>query len=255
MKDKFSIVEVDTSGTSKDGPRRTAEKVCDVVLDWIEQELSEEILHVPKDEIVNLFGKHLVIKSSDAEKLLSIFAVRGSFLPREQVERDGSKVQALPVVIVRNKSGDVLCMRRRERNAENPLHEKLVLWAGGHVRREDGENGTAILHGALRELNEELRLNVEPQEVRLLGAIYMDVGGRSSKHVAIVYEWRAPSDEVEIALCSTEFSERRGNSLSGRFFPLNELPKELTTDSAEVWSSEIIRQLLPEATSGQPVLY
>jgi predicted NUDIX family phosphoesterase len=163
-------------------------------------------------------------------------------------------VQALPIVVVRNKSGDVLCLRRRERKEENALHEKLVLWAGGHVRREDGGNGTAIVRGALRELNEELRLNVEANEVRLLGAIYTNTG-RSSKHVAIVYEWKAPSDDVEIALCSIEFAERRGNSLSGRFFPINNLPKELTGDSSEAWSFEIIRELLPEVSIKEPSLY
>ena len=110
MQDKFPIVEVDTSGTSKDGPRKTAERVCDVILDWVEQELSEEIFHVRKEQIVSVFAKNLVLKGCDAEKVLNAFAEHGKFLPRHQVEEDCTQVQALPIVIVRNKSGDVLCM-------------------------------------------------------------------------------------------------------------------------------------------------
>jgi predicted NUDIX family phosphoesterase len=151
---------------------------------------------------------------------------------------------------VRKKSGDVLVMRRRERQQTNKLNEKLVIWAGGHIRREDGSNGTAIVRGAMRELKEELRLNVEPNELNLIGAVYADVGGKTSRHVAIVYEWRAETDDVAITLSSAEFFERRGTSLSGRFIPLDQLSKEIADETAsEVWSQEIVRSLLPTSPS------
>src|SRR5207249_232608 len=145
------------------------------------------------------------------------FLSKGDFRPREEVEKDKTRVQALPVVIVRNKKGEVLRLRRRERFSTNPLHEKLVIWAGGHLRKEDRTNGLSVLACAQRELQEELRLCVEADELRLLGAIYRDLGERTAKHAAIVYEWRAQTDEVAVVLSSAEFFERRGTSLSGNF--------------------------------------
>ena len=177
------------------------------------------------------------------------FTERGRFRPRHDVEQDLTVLQALPIVIVRNKSGDVLRLRRRERSADNPLHEKIVIWAGGHVRKEDGANGSSIVQCVLRELREELRLSMEPTELVLLGAVYANSGGTTSKHVALVYEWRAETDDVAVALSSSEFFERRGTSLSGSFVTLENLAKDVKSEKiTEVWSSEIVRNLLPKTS-------
>ena len=85
-------------------------------------------------------------------------------------------VQALPVVVVRNRSGSILRLRRRERRYDNPLHEKIVIWAGGHVRKEDDFDGNSIKQCAVRELQEELRLSVEEEELKILGAVWNSCG-------------------------------------------------------------------------------
>jgi predicted NUDIX family phosphoesterase len=256
MRTKFNIIEIDTSGKSKDGPRRTAESVADHILDMIEQELKEDILHLPKGRVAHFFGGSVALSGTAAEDLKAAFT-SGMFAPRDEVESDSTLVQALPIVVVRNKSGDILVLRRRERQTENKLHEKLVIWAGGHVRREDGSNGKALISCAQRELKEELRLNVEADELKFLGAIYTDVGGKTSQHVALVFEWFAEFDDVAITLSTAEFFERRGTSLSGRFRPLLDLRKE--TDGGaefEPWSTEIIHHLIgAENSAGQQRLF
>ena len=94
----------------------------------------------------------------------------------------------------------VLCLRRKEKKEDNPLHEKIVIWAGGHVRKEDSHSGNSLLQHAIRGLQEELRLSVNPTNLKLIGSVYADHGGSTSKHVAVVYEWRAETDDV----CSIE---------------------------------------------------
>jgi isopentenyldiphosphate isomerase len=80
----------------------------------------------------------------------------------------------------------------------------------------------------------------------LVGAIYADVGKSTSQHVAVVYEWRAETDDVVVALSNTEFKERRGTSLSGKFVEVEDLVNSLSDSgkSVEPWSEEIIRHLL-----------
>ena len=73
--------------------------------------------------------------------------------------------------------------------------------------------------------------------------------------MAIVYEWRARTDDIAIALSATEFFERRGTSLSGSFVA----PRQLATDIdngqiCEPWSVEIVRHLLPEGKLVEPRL-
>lgn len=246
LKRDFRIYTIDTSsGDTKNNPQRTAEKVVDIVLSLVEEQLQEDILSLPKNYITELFGDKLLLKSKEASELSRIFRETGEFHPREEVEDNENLVQALPVVVVRNKSGDVLRLRRREKSDQKILHEKIVIWAGGHVRKEDAKNGDSLVHCALRELQEELRLSLEAKDLSLIGAIYADVGESTSRHVALVYEWRAETDDVTVALSSAEFFERRGTSLSGKFVSLEELGTCIETKRmSEIWSKEIVTQLL-----------
>ena len=256
-KKHFRIFEVDTSRSASPGPRATAEEVADLVLGLVEEQLEEEILFLPADAVAPLFETETWIGRTAAQQLVELFTSRGTFRSRETVESDLTLVQALPVVVVRNRRGDLLRLKRREQRKDNPLHGKIVIWAGGHVRREDGANGPSIGRGAVRELQEELRLSVEPRELELLGAVWTRGrdGDRTRRHVAIVYEWRAQTDDVAVALSATEFFERRGTSLSGSFVA----PARLATDIddgriCEPWSVEIARHLLPEGELVEPRL-
>jgi predicted NUDIX family phosphoesterase len=250
FKNHFRIYTVNTSlKETRDNPRRTSEIVVDIVLGLIEEQIQEDILCLPKSAVIDSFEGKAFLPPADAFVLLDKFVGSGMFHPREEVETDDSFVQALPVVVVRNKDGDILQLRRREKSESNPLHQKLVIWAGGHVRMEDATNGNSILQCALRELQEELRLSVEADELKLLGAIYADSGTRISKHLALVYEWRAETNDVAMVLSSVEFFERGGTSLSGSFITLENLVADIESKKiTEIWSVEIVRNILAQTS-------
>ncbi|MES2354420.1 MAG: NUDIX domain-containing protein [Pseudomonadota bacterium] len=253
LKDAFRVFTVDTStgrtGKVKTDPKKTAEMVTEDVLSVIEEQLQEDILSLPKNSFQAALSGVECVNAATASRIVALFEGSGEFLPRQKTEEDFNRVQALPVVIVRNASGDVLQLRRREKTEDNPLHEKVVIWAGGHVRKEDAAVGSPILHCMIRELEEELRLRVEPETLNLLGAVYVDMGGSTSRHAALVYEWRARTDDVAVALSHSEFFERRGTSLSGRFVGLNQLAKDVEGKKIEeVWSDYIVRELLAKGS-------
>lgn len=129
---EFRILEVDTSSTDlRDNPTKTAEAVTYFVLALIEEHLREEILCLPRKSVTSYFAGKRAIDAKEAEELAVQFVESGQFRPRDEVEKDTDLVQAIPAVVVRNKTGDVLRLRRRERSEENVLHQKLVIWAGG----------------------------------------------------------------------------------------------------------------------------
>lgn len=249
LEKQFRFFQVDTSQPGSD-KKKTAEKVVRIALDLINEQLDEEILCLERTELAKAFGGKATIAGNKAADVVGAFLSKGEYIHRAKAENSTELVQALPIAVIRTKSGQVLLLRRREKQSENPLHNRVVIWAGGHVRREDANNGHSVVQGAIRELHEELRLSLEPQSLRLLGAIYADLGGSTSKHVAIVYEWRAETDDVVVALSNAEFFERRGTSLSGKFVPVAELQGSLRGDSgqAEPWSEQILRNFLGEAT-------
>jgi predicted NUDIX family phosphoesterase/predicted ATPase len=243
---QFRIFHVDTSEKeSRNNRKKTAEKVAGIVLDLVSEQLEESILCAPKIEIVRLFSGQDCLTGRAASAVADYFVKQGSFVPRQEAEGSKDLVQALPVVIIRARNGQILQMKRREKSADNPLHERIVVWAGGHIRKEDAANGHSLIQGALREVYEELRLSLDPKFLDLVGAIYSDVGGSTSKHVALVYQWKSSSDEVAIVLSGTEFFERRGTSLSGRFVTL----KDVVESELEPWSDIIVRKILGAGVS------
>jgi len=245
LEGQFRIFQINTSDvtTSK---KQTAEKVATIVLELIAEQLDEEVLCANKLDLIRLFGGKTTLVGEGALPVSELFTKNGKFVARDQAEKTSELVQALPVVVVRTKNGQVLQLRRREKALTNPLHNKVVIWAGGHVRKEDSSNGHSLIQGALREIHEELCLSLDAKALKLIGAIYADVGKKTSQHVAIVYEWRADKDDVVVVLSNTEFKERRGQSLSGKFVELNDLIKNMSNEGQEMepWSEEIIRHLL-----------
>jgi predicted NUDIX family phosphoesterase/predicted ATPase len=246
----FRIFQVDTSQKDAQGkPRHTAEKVAGIVLDLIAEQLEENILCAARNELVSLFAGKACVTGQAAMTIASHFVQSGSYVPRAQAESSKDLLQALPIIVVRNRSGRVLKLRRREKSPDNPLNDRIVIWAGGHVRKEDATNGDSLVQGAMRELHEELRLRPEADSLRLVGAIYTDVGGSTSKHVALVYQWTAESDDVDIVLSGTEFFERRGTSLKGNFVEVKELKdliasRSKSSQTLELWSELIVREIL-----------
>lgn len=243
LKDHFRIFRVDTSAKQfVKKQKETCEAVAKKILDWVSESIEEKILSAPRA----LFpvNDKLVANRVDAQKLIDIFEKKGNFLPRKKVELDERRIQPLPIVVVRNRSGHILRLVRKERESSNRLHRKITVWAGGHVRREDGPSGrNSICTGARRELQEELRIYAESDRLKLLGAVYVPANvGSTAKHMAFVYEWRAESDDVEVALCNAEFMEKHGTSLQGTFLP----PEKIFEEAGELeeWSREILTDLL-----------
>jgi predicted NUDIX family phosphoesterase len=242
LKSHFRIFSVDTSAKRyANHQMETCEAVAKKILEWVTGSIEEKILSAPRTAFS--LQTTLVVRRAEAQKLIEKFESKGNFLPRKRVEADGSRIQPLPVVVVRNRSGHILRLVRKEREPSNKLHKKITVWAGGHVRREDGPKGRgSISGGARRELQEELRIYATTDSLNLLGAVYVPSNGSTRKHMAFVYEWRANSNDVEIALCNAEFMEKHGTSLQGTFLSAEKIIEE--EDELEEWSKEILKKLL-----------
>ena len=228
---EFRIYKIDTSfGETKDCPRKTAEVAVNTIIDLAEELIAEEILSCPSNLVNDVFGDKNFVDVSAGKTLIEYFT-RGDpedFHPREEVEDNLQRIQALPIVVVRNASGDVLRLRRREKKKDNQLHDKIVIWAGGHVRREDSEGGDPLISGAVRELEEELRLKLEVSDLKLLGAVYFDDGKRAARHVAIVYEWTAPTDDVLSSLEPQRVLREERNVFEWHLCPVRRISKRST---------------------------
>ena len=90
---------------------------------------------------------------------------------RNEVHRDGDWHKAVHIWII-NENGDVLLQRRCATKDNNP--NMLDISSAGHLSA-----GDSSLSGAIRELKEELNIDVNPDELQFIKTIK-----RSSKYTA-----------------------------------------------------------------------
>jgi len=257
LKKEFRIFEIDTSAGRKDGVKRIAETVANLALNVIEEHLREDILSIPKEDVLRTFAGKRCLNSSEGASLVKLIVKSGNYRPREEVGADKTRLHVLPVVVVCNKSGRVLRLRRKDETDKNPLNEKIVIWTGGLVRKEDQANGDSILQCALRVIQMELRLGLEPHELTLRGAVRFEPGGEETeKCVAIVYEWKAKTDAAATVLSRAEWFDGRGAALKGTFVSLKDVVRDVDDGKiTEALSVEIVRELLAKNYKFSPRLF
>ena len=253
LESSFPIYAFDTSSQEFSGDvSGTCEAVADKLLSAIADSLNECILCIQKTKLFEGFeSKEGWLDYSVAQQIEQRFSNDPYYQERESAEVDKNLVQALPVAIIRDSKGRVLRLRRKEKESSNTLNDKYVIWAGGHVNKEDGALGNPIKAGLIRELDEELRLKILENDLVLKGAVYApNASKKGAQHIALVYEWIAPSENVAIVINAEEFAERRGNSQSGRFADINEILIEMQSSasrkkfSSESWSVAILENYL-----------
>ena len=108
---KTTTLTNDTSlGDTRGDPKRTAEVVVEAILGLIEEQVAEDIMSCSKESVVRSFAGKRFLQGSQAADLTRHFCEVDDtrFRPREEVEPDDGRVQAIPIVVVRNASGEVL---------------------------------------------------------------------------------------------------------------------------------------------------
>ena len=257
LKNEFRIFEIDTSAERKGGARQIAEAVANLALNVIEEHLRNDVLTLPAEDVIRTFAGKRCLNASEAAALFRRFVKSGDYQPREEMEAGNNRVRAIAAIVVRDKSNKVLRLRRKEGTDGNPANEEIVIWTGGHVRKEDAVNGDPVLQCASREIREKLCLCPAAHELKLRGAVRAGLASTGMQEdVAVVYEWTAKTDDVIAVLSRAQIFERQGAARSGTFVPLKELARDVDDGKfGEKWSVEIVRELLARDYKFSPRLF
>lgn len=158
--------------------------------------MDEEVLVFPSEMLSELGGFRGF--SAEVDRYLPVLLAEGhlSYRPRSAVEDDPSYKQVVPYVVLR--CGDaVYCYRRGKKGGEARLHDLWSLGIGGHIRRQDGDAGSAGYRaGFLRELNEEVAIGCDYGE-RIVGMVHDDSTPVGAVHFGIVHLLELERPEVE----------------------------------------------------------
>ena len=134
---KFRAIEhIDTTGTD---PQATAVRVAEKTLAALNNFLDEEICVVPADLISNgIPQKGLVKDPAIVSGFVDLVNTHKHFMRRSEAEANPRVIQPIPCALIRWQDQILLLQRTKKGHA---LHNRFLLWAGGHVNRgDDDEN-------------------------------------------------------------------------------------------------------------------
>ncbi len=157
--------------------------------------MDEEVLVFPS-RLLDELGPFEGI-STEIERYLPTFLhpEHLRYIPRSLAEDDPSHKQLIPYVVLR--SGDeVFCYTRGKKGGEQRLHDRWSLGVGGHICREDGDEGQiAYEAGFARELAEEVDIRSGYRQ-RIVGLVYDPSTPVGQVHVGVIHLFDLDRPEV-----------------------------------------------------------
>lgn len=241
---RFKAIEhIDTTGKQS---RETAVNIANKTLEVLTNFLDEEICVVPADAVSkDIPSKGLIVEHATVDRFVEVVNVHKQFIRRSKAEADPTSIQPIPCAMIRWKD-QILLLRRNKKG--HALHEKYLLWAGGHVNKSDA-SASILLTALERELSEEIFIKgaYEISE-RPVGLVRTDENARASRHIGVLYEITLTSGDVALALNQQEFKETRGTSMSGRLVKPESLRE--VYDSLNDWSKFMVQHFWPELRLG-----
>ena len=139
---RFKAIEhIDTTGMKS---MDTAVKVATRTLDVLTNFLDEEICVVPASTVSSeIPSKGIVHDSAAVDRFVGVVNCQKKFVRRSTAEGDPNFIQPIPCAVIRW-NDQVLLLRRNKKG--HALHEKYLLWAGGHVNVSDDSSDILKRH-------------------------------------------------------------------------------------------------------------
>lgn len=168
-------------------------------------------------------------------------------LDPEKYKRDNKIiVQPIPYIIIQHKN-EVLAYVRPSVGNETRLHGKVSIGFGGHVDLDDVKSYESIIDfketmevAAIRELYEELSLNINSNELNWSGLIRRNDGPVDRVHIGFVVILKINESQKNKLKKSEETGELK-------FIDINNIPDTFNNYEIESWTKALINANEKEA--------
>ncbi|MDY3275702.1 MAG: NUDIX hydrolase [Agathobacter sp.] len=235
-----SVIPIDTTYNPQD---KVGNIVTTKTLETLSELLDEKIGYISVDEeLREILNRNRVGKTDILKKYL----LNLKFEKRLDVENNKNKMQPIPILVLSDYSNEkIFVVKKKSESISGSSTEKnkLLLYVGGHTRKEDVLNGRRCdylqtCRDALqREVKEELGISIalgEREPIYIVG-----VGENEEYHIAICYKYEIETEGLKLRLDSHELTQNKGSSKSGKFLPISEILDN--KDELESWSVAILK--------------
>lgn len=237
-----SVQKIDTSEKDQD---TISKEVTDATLVTLKELFIEKIGYFKNDEpLKSKLSKNRTGKVDEIQNYLSNL----EFGSREIVEKTKEFLQPIPIAVISNKEkSKILVVKKNAKSisSNSPEKEKMLLYVGGHTRKEDILKGREAnfldvyrqtLH---REIAEEIGISVALQNVNPIYIYGDETVDKSRLHLAICFHIITDIDVLKLRLDSHELVQNKGTTKSGKFLTVSEIID--SKDQLEDWSLEILK--------------
>lgn len=237
----YKFAKISRIDTSRIDQTNVGAVVTNVVMKSLHELTVEKIGYISINDLSDFQDKNYFYYNDIVKKELRI-----KYDMRDEVELDADKIQPIPIVTITNKKRDRLLILKKKEDSlgsKSPEKNKTLVYAGGHVRKEDNVDGeaedflTIIKTTLMREIYEELGLSLSPTENNPL-MIWVKNIPKSKQHLAICFIIETDLDNLALKFDDYEFVQKTSGSKSGKILPLYELKEE----KLESWGRIILEE-------------
>lgn len=130
-------------------------------------DMDEKVLCIPRGHLESLTTTPIHGITTEVDRFFPSIITPGNFLfvPRCLAEDDPGFKQLIPYILVVTKSGKILRYKRGKKGEENRLHDLFSIGVGGHINERDFNGALTYSNALVRELNEEIGLEVDSSKL------------------------------------------------------------------------------------------
>lgn len=161
----------------------------------VTQSSHDELILVVKQRHLFPDGTWNGLQAVDMQDYLHLIKMRQEFHPRGLMETDPTYKQIIPYLIFKHKDRYFL-MERQAKASEQRLKSKLTLGIGGHIRKEDMNNGS-LFDWARREFHEEIDYKGS-FAIKPLGILNDESNEVGQVHTGFVFLLEGDSDKISV---------------------------------------------------------
>ncbi|MFH1563805.1 MAG: hypothetical protein ABIF11_10390 [Nitrospirota bacterium] len=244
--DKYNGIfrKIEVLDTNNIAQNEVSYKVTNNVLEILKEIIVEQIGYFEKNSFSNKETQGYFYHSKSLFQNIKI-----SYNRRDEVENNPELIQPVAIAVITNKAHNEFLVVKKKQSSlglNSPEADKLLVYVGGHIRKEDNvygnsENLISIAKTALsREIKEELgtslRVNNEPPL-----CIWIKDNSKSEQHIAICFVVEIDFKQLNCKLDEYEFIQKRGRTDSGKTMSISELISK--KNELEKWSEIILKTL------------
>jgi len=233
----------------------------------VSYEVTSNVLNILKDLLIEKIGYFDLSKNKAFQEGISKIEILDQlnmkYGNRDDVEKNTNYVQPIAITVITNKGQDkVLAVKKSPKRTSkaSPESDTLLLYIGGHVRKEDekdGDNISSTIEKTLRrEIQEEIGESITVKKANPF-LIYTTDNPSSKKHVAVCHVIEMDLDDKKFKLTSDEFIMKTGTSKSGQILSINEIiqGEQKGEYKLESWSIAIIKEVFKRDLSKKTDLF